>query len=1290
MVRAIFGFLGALLRLALLVGAITGMAMLLLRIDGPPRLPAHWPSLEEIRFTLQLGGVPNEVLIYLIAQGLWLLLGYLVLACLLEAVATILEVLAAGVAGVRGLRRTADAVAPGFVRRVVSGLLLALLTVWLSLRPPSTVAAPAAPTTVSRVIDRPAPAVGAPSAPPAPLAVARDEHGDLRLLTPADAAAACLAGVRHTVVRGDNLVDLALRYYGDANAWTAIWEANQGRTMANGRAFDNPSLIYPGDILIIPERPDARPTRLVDHVVQSGETLHAIAQRHLGDEAKWPVIFEANRGRPAPGNRYLVHPDLIWPGMTLRIPLPLAAAPAPPTTAEAGPATAGPGEPLGIPVPGSPPLAPARPPLDPAREAADARAAWARLQAAAEAEARANATVRPVTPAPVAPPATAATHEQTSTPAQPAPAPEAPASETPAPGAPFTAADLPLEGLLAGAAALAATLGYRALRRRLAASEPDRRLLPFHFPARPTIDHATGLASQPLAPQASQRHRGVEADPRHAVTALVLEALARAGWPAAQVVSLCAGDERLIFRLRLGAPLPADLDPLLEVLEDEVLALIEAWPGERDELWLTLDELSPRQAWRAGYDLPLAPLVTIGQTDEGVLSVALDALDGGLLVIGEHASLALERALISLAALYPPTALRVVLLAGEPLAGALADLPHLLQPPVSPADPTARPLLAGLLEELRCRQAAEEADGALIVLAIDEPAAIDGAHLRELAREGGPYGIYTLLAATEPSMLAPALRDACPGQLLTGTVGAGTDERSPDDAPEMAPSPSLARWRMVGEPALPVRALRILPDDRRALLATMAAAVAAVAPVATEPVPTVDDGLAPTPGHPTENGTHHPIEPDGRTERLDVIASASVAENRHRPAMLDPAGANGSHPLNGAHSSASMPVSHTVGPSPDTTAPRAEDDHTDESTVSIQGDDSPSAAVRVVPSTIAQPAPSEAEAAPSGAARTNGHHQSGKLDQQRHPDNGLGVTATDEVAAAVTGLPAPAEDAFGPRPGMLRLRLFGVPGLFDASGRAIGFGRGQLGLRILIYLALQGEAGAVADSLAAHVWPLAGSEEDDNLLEHGNDDKVRQAVRRLRQVLARHLPPAADPVSFESSTYRLNPAVIWSDVAAFNACVGAARRQTTDAGAAAPLRAALKYYRAPLADKVSERWFDPVWLDQERAHYLEQLRKVGLWAAAVLAHMDDFAGAVEVYRQLRDVSIVDDEIAQLELICQALRGERALIAQSYDEHAAALGRLGMRPWKATVALYDQLMTGPVTAELRQRSVSPGR
>ncbi|MDO5647068.1 peptidoglycan-binding protein LysM [Paracoccus sp. (in: a-proteobacteria)] len=51
----------------------------------------------------------------------------------------------------------------------------------------------------------------------------------------------------------------------------------------------------------------------VFHTVQKGETLSAIAKKHLGDANKYRLIFDANRPM-------LSDPDKIYPGQVLRIP----------------------------------------------------------------------------------------------------------------------------------------------------------------------------------------------------------------------------------------------------------------------------------------------------------------------------------------------------------------------------------------------------------------------------------------------------------------------------------------------------------------------------------------------------------------------------------------------------------------------------------------------------------------------------------------------------------------------------------------------------------------------------------------------------------------------------------------------------------------------------------------------------------------------------------------------------------------------------------------------------------
>jgi nucleoid-associated protein YgaU len=55
----------------------------------------------------------------------------------------------------------------------------------------------------------------------------------------------------HTVRPGDTLSRLARQYYQDAGDWRRIYEANRDR-------IRNPDLIYPGQVLIIPD--GTRPT----------------------------------------------------------------------------------------------------------------------------------------------------------------------------------------------------------------------------------------------------------------------------------------------------------------------------------------------------------------------------------------------------------------------------------------------------------------------------------------------------------------------------------------------------------------------------------------------------------------------------------------------------------------------------------------------------------------------------------------------------------------------------------------------------------------------------------------------------------------------------------------------------------------------------------------------------------------------------------------------------------------------------------------------------------------------
>ena len=58
------------------------------------------------------------------------------------------------------------------------------------------------------------------------------------------------------------------------------------------------------------------------YVVKSGDTLCGIAAEVLEDEARWSALFELNAGSAPVGEdgSVLTDPDLIWPGLSLRLP----------------------------------------------------------------------------------------------------------------------------------------------------------------------------------------------------------------------------------------------------------------------------------------------------------------------------------------------------------------------------------------------------------------------------------------------------------------------------------------------------------------------------------------------------------------------------------------------------------------------------------------------------------------------------------------------------------------------------------------------------------------------------------------------------------------------------------------------------------------------------------------------------------------------------------------------------------------------------------------------------------
>jgi len=62
-----------------------------------------------------------------------------------------------------------------------------------------------------------------------------------------------IPGKQYTVVVGDTLSDIAARAYGDGTRWPTIFNANQSTLKS-----DDPDVIFPGEVLIIPELPELK------------------------------------------------------------------------------------------------------------------------------------------------------------------------------------------------------------------------------------------------------------------------------------------------------------------------------------------------------------------------------------------------------------------------------------------------------------------------------------------------------------------------------------------------------------------------------------------------------------------------------------------------------------------------------------------------------------------------------------------------------------------------------------------------------------------------------------------------------------------------------------------------------------------------------------------------------------------------------------------------------------------------------------------------------------------------
>jgi DNA-binding SARP family transcriptional activator len=222
---------------------------------------------------------------------------------------------------------------------------------------------------------------------------------------------------------------------------------------------------------------------------------------------------------------------------------------------------------------------------------------------------------------------------------------------------------------------------------------------------------------------------------------------------------------------------------------------------------------------------------------------------------------------------------------------------------------------------------------------------------------------------------------------------------------------------------------------------------------------------------------------------------------------------------------------------------------------------------------------------------------------------------------------------------MLRLHTFGGVSLFRGDENLTGAVTQRRRLGILVLLAAAGPAGMSRDKLLAYLWPESDAE------------SARHVLNQLLYAQRRQIGDEA--LFLGRKTLRLNPAVIWSDVDAFDRALEARN-----------LEEGVALYRGPFLDGffIKDSPEFERWVDAQRGRLARRALGACTSLAARSGEGGDQRSAVEWWRHAMEVDPFDSHTALGLVLALAAAGDRAGALVAARRHEELLRQdLGVSP-----------------------------